>query len=195
MFDTIWNEIKNNNILGYGKSNILFNEIIECIKMNGNTAEIGVFEGLTSKMIKIATPNKKHYCYDTFCGITNAQKSMGDTHHDSEFSCNLDTVKKNINNKNVIYKVGYFPDTFDQFNEKFCFVYSDTATYNGAKNTLEMFCNKMVGGGKIVFYVDDNCMGVQFAIQEFIDRETGVDGFIITTKSCFVIFTKKTIML
>ena len=192
MFNTIWGEIKHNNILGYKNSNILFNEIMECIDINGNTAEIGVFEGNVSKMIKIMTPDKCHYCYDTFCGIINSQSC--DSHHDGEFSCNLESVKKNINSKNVIYRVGYFPDTFLELNKTFNFVYSDTATYNGAKSTLDIFCGKMVNNGKIIFYIDDNCIGVKNAITEFIEREDGIDGFNISINDCFVIFTKKTIM-
>jgi len=192
MFDTIWNDIIPNNILGYSKTKILFNELMDCVDINGNTAEIGVYKGNISKLIKLVTPDKKHYCYDTFCGITNSQNC--DFHLDGEFNCNLETVKKNINSKNVIYKVGYFPDTFDQLNEKFGFVYSDTATYIGAKNSCLLFCNRMVSGGKIVFYVDDNCKGVKLAIQEFIEREDGLNGFNISHISCFCIFTKKTIM-
>lgn len=192
MFDIIWNETKHNNILGYKKSKILFNEIMECIDINGNTAEIGVYEGNVSKMIKIMTPDKCHYCYDTFCGIINSQSC--DSHHDGEFSCNIDSVKKNINSKNVIYRVGYFPDTFLELNKTFNFVYSDTATYNGAKSTLDIFCGKMVNNGKIIFYIDDNCIGVKNAITEFIEREDGIDGFNISFNDCFVIFTKKTII-
>jgi hypothetical protein len=188
MFDIIWNEIKNNNILGYKKTLLLYNEIIECVNLNGSTAEIGVFEGHTSKLIKIAIPDKMHYLYHTFC----AQHSNVDIHKNGEFNCNLVNVKKNIKFGNIIYKVGIFPDTFD---EKFSMVYSDTATYTGATNTLRYFCNRMVCGGKIIFYVDNNCMGVKNAIQEFIERETNIDGFIITINSCFVIFTKKMIMI
>ena len=194
MFDTIWNEIKNNNILGYYKTKILFNELMSCT-INGNTAEIGVYEGSISKMIKLLTPNKIHYCYDTFCGIINSKNDMGDTHHDYEFSCNIDTVKNNINLKNIIYKIGYFPDTFEENNEKFSFIYSDTATYIGTKNTLSMFCNLITNEGKIIFYVDDNCKGVEQAIQEFIQREENGGGFNITINNCFIIFTKKTIMV
>ena len=52
----------------------------------------------------------------------------------------------------------------------------------------------MVNNGKIIFYIDDNCIGVKNAITEFIEREDCVDGFNISINNCFVIFTKKTIM-
>ena len=86
---------------------------------------------------------KKHYCYDLF-----------EESKDKVFSCHLEEVKKNISSSNVIYKKGFFPYTFDENAESFCFVFSDTSTNDGAKNTYEFFKDNIVSGGKIVFYGD-----------------------------------------
>jgi hypothetical protein len=118
-----------------------------------------------------------HYCYDTFSGIVCAGEN--DNHKDGEFSCSLEEVKRNIGTSaaaaaatQIKYCVGLFPDTFSTVapDEKFSFVYSDTATYFGAKHTLLCFVPHMAPGGKIVFYTDHNTQGVEKAINDYLSH-------------------------
>ena len=173
-FYNYWTKNGSKTLLGYPKASQLCFEAAEVINLDGNTAEIGVYQGYTSKLIHSLTPNKTHYCYDTFCGIKGADNSI-DCHKDGEFSCGLDIVRKNINMPNIIYKVVYFPDTFDENNELFSFVHSDTDTYSGTYNTIKFFKDRMVPGGKIMFddYNWSACPGVEKALHEFkeIDNE------------------------
>ena len=83
-YDTILN---NNNL------QILYNQIYSCRNLNGMSAEIGVYKGNTSKLIK-SILNKTHYCYDTFEGICDSSSLHGDKHNNGEFECNLEFVKK-----------------------------------------------------------------------------------------------------
>jgi len=159
--------------LGREKATNIYNELNKAKNLDGNTAEIGVYLGGTSKFIHKMSPNKIHYCYDTFAGIQGAD-SNHDQHIDGDFSCSLEDVKTHIDMDDVVYKVGYFPDTFTEEHEKFCFVHSDTDTYIGTKNTLLYFCDKIVQGGKI-FFDDYNwpaCVGVQTALHEFRETDT-----------------------
>jgi hypothetical protein len=163
-------------LLCYEKSFNLFKHLESVSKIQGNTAEIGVYTGVTSKLIHMFTPDKKHYCYDTYCGIKGSDSNI-DLHKDGDFSCGLDDVKKNIgsaDNGNIIYKVGYFPDTFDESTERFSFVHSDTDTYNGTLNTIKYFKDIMLPGGKIIFddYCWVNCPGVEKALHEFREYDT-----------------------
>jgi O-methyltransferase len=155
------------------KAETIYNSLSKVINLDGNTAEVGVYLGGTSKLIHTLTSNKVHYCYDTFCGILGADSNY-DNHKDGDFSCSLNEVKKNINMENIIYKVGYFPDTFEEYNEKFCFVHSDTDTYIGTKSTLDYFCKRMVQYGKIVFddYTIGSCPGVEIALHEFLKNDS-----------------------
>jgi O-methyltransferase len=187
MVDKIWKEISTNNILGYNKSKLLYIELLDCIKLEGSTAEIGVYEGNTSKMIKLLNNDKTHYCYDTFEGIIGSDNKH-DTHENGKFYCNLDKVKRNINLGGVIYKKGYFPETFNEDSEKFCFVYSDTSTYIGTKNTLLYLHNNIVIGGKIICYSDDKCKGVKEAIDEFSVTNTDFSMYKISN---FLVLTRK----
>lgn len=187
LFDKIWDKnIDANSILDYDSLRHIYNNAFACMHLDGATAEIGVYKGYTSKVIAMLS-NKTHYCYDTFEGIIGSAENCGDIHNNGDFLCSLDEVKSNINLDNVIYRKGYFPNTFQEADCKFCFVYSDTATYAGAKATFEIFCANMVVGGKIVFYVDDNCIGVKHAIHEF----AYTDDFVVSIENDnLVLFTK-----
>ena len=75
---------------------------------------------------------------------------------------------------NIIYKVGYFPESFNEDKETFCFVHSDTDTYDGTKNTIIYFKDKIISGGKIIFddYCWDSCPGVEKALIEFSKNDS-----------------------
>jgi O-methyltransferase len=171
-FLNYWRENGDKSLLGYKKSGQLFYELVGVLSLEGNTAEIGVYKGYTSKLIHTFANNTTHYCYDTFCGIVGANENE-DIHKDGEFSCDLESVKKNINMQNIIYKIGYFPDTFEEYNHSFKFVHSDTDTYIGTKTTIEKFKDLMVPGGKIMFddYCWENCPGVEKALHEFREMD------------------------
>ena len=175
-----------NSILSYEDLKLLQEQLALCKHLEGYTAEIGVYKGNTSKIIASIDPNKKHYCYDTFEGICNAQSIFGDVHKNGDFHCTLDEVKRNINRDNVIYKKGFFPNTFEEDLETFCFVYSDTATYYGARDTYLKFQNNIPQNGKILFYVGNND-GVHHAIQYFINDKR----FDVSYISNIIIFTRK----
>jgi O-methyltransferase len=173
VYELWYSDIGDTTILNFTKFFNIYKAVIDTQHLEGDTAEIGVFTGSTSKLIHYLTPNKTHYCYDTFCGIKGSDKNI-DYHTDGEFSCSLETVKKYINMDNVIYKVGYFPDTFYETNNTFSLVHSDTDTYIGTKNTLIYFSKRMVPGGKIIFddYKWRLCPGVEKAILEFKQQDT-----------------------
>jgi hypothetical protein len=175
-FDKIFFGI-GNSLLGYKKSLNLYNEVNLVKDLSGNTCEVGVFQGITSKLIHTMLPDRVHYAYDTYSGITGSNQSI-DIHTDGEFACSLYEVQNNINMPNVVYKVGMFPDTFNEQSEQFVFVHSDTDTYMGTSETLRCFSPLMVCGGKIMFddYQWKNCPGVEKAIKEFLATN---DDFIV----------------
>lgn len=187
MFYELWEKIYDKSILNYAQFYQICNQCLLCKHLDGHSAEIGVYEGYTSKIIAGMFSHKTHYAYDTFEGIAWSNSGFGDNHKNGEFACDLDKVKQNINLHNVVYKKGYFPETFQETHCKFCFVYSDTATYFGARSTLETFKPYMVVGGKIMMYVDSKCAGVKNAIEEFM----GDKDFTISSEvPNFIIFTK-----
>jgi hypothetical protein len=184
MFKSIWNDIKNNSILNHDIMYDLYCQVIICSQLSGITAEVGVYEGFTSKLIRTVA-QKEHYCYDTFEGIINSSSLNEDYHQNGEFICNLDIVKQNINMDNVIYKKGCFPNSFNEYDKFFCFVYCDTGTYFGAINTYNSFKDNIVPGGKIIFFVDNHCKSIKNVIDIVNNKEFTISfmkNFIICTK-------------
>jgi hypothetical protein len=169
-FEKIFNLIKPDFefcLMGYEKTKRIYDEYMS-MNMHGNTAEIGVFMGFTSKILALINSKNNHFCYDTFTGVAGADANI-DIHKDGDFKCSLEKVKKSINLPNVIYKVGIFPDTFAEDNMQFVFVHTDTDTYHGTKTTLENFKEILLVGGKIVCddYKWKHCPGVEKAVHEF----------------------------
>lgn len=169
-FNQLWGESGGTGkLISQEKAKIIYQELVKTFNLEGQTAEIGVFQGNTSKFIHTFFPDKIHYCYDTFKGIALADHKI-DKHHNGDFACSLDKVKAIVGTKNIVYKEGIFPDTFQEHKELFCFIHSDTDTYAGTKASLDIFANCLVKNGKI--FIDDYkwkaCPGVEKAVSEFI---------------------------
>ncbi len=178
------------NILECTDARILFEEISSCVHLAGDTAEVGVYQGHNSKVIKLLAPDKCHFCYDTFSGIVDSNAALGDVHQDGEFACSLEAVKQRVGCENVVYKVGFFPDTFEEHGRTFCFVYIDVATFSGTQNALLRFNEHvMTAGGKLVVYLDSNCS--EELRQLVVDSARSRDGqFKLTVKRKFYIMEK-----
>jgi len=168
-FEKLWDYIKEDNLNGLQKNKNLYKELKKTRNIKGNTAEIGVYKGRTSKLIHLFHHDKKHYCYDTFEGVALSDPNI-DSHKNGDFNCSLEEVKKFLGTDNIIYKKGIFPFTFEEGKEKFIFIHSDTDTYAGTKATLDYFAPIMVKNGKMFFddYKWEKCKGVEVAIEEFM---------------------------
>ena len=170
-FEQVLNEVGGTGVVGESKTRFIYQELKETFNLKGHTAEIGVYEGRTSKFIHNFCPHKTHYCYDTFSGVALSNPQI-DKHKNGDFACGLDVVKSIVGTENVVYKVGIFPNTFTEKNEIFSFVHSDTDTYAGTKATLDLFSIRVIKHGKIFFddYKWEACPGVEKAVHEFLNR-------------------------
>jgi len=150
---------------------ILEEMIASTIPLSGDMAEIGVWKGRTAAIIHRQAPSKTLHLYDTFAGIVMADSSI-DVHGNGEFSdTSVEKVRATVGpSQNIIFHVGIFPSTFKEHDRQFCFVFSDTDTYYGARTTLETFSSRMVPGGKIAFhdYGWRGCPGIKKAVDEFL---------------------------
>ena len=145
------------------------------IPLEGEMAEIGVWKGYRSRVIHSKSPEKIFHLYDTFKGIVKADPEI-DVHGNGEFSdTSVEEVSRFLGEKeNIKFHVGIFPETFNELDKKFCFVFSDTDTFFGTKETLNNFEKLMVPGGKIVFhdYGWKGCPGVKKAIDQWIKNKS-----------------------
>jgi O-methyltransferase len=151
--------------------NILYNNVPGCL------AEIGVYKGLTARLIHYYVPDRVLYLFDTFNGFTE---------HDLEFEKNktgLLAKKEWFNNTsvefvwnylrplndNIIIKEGPFPDTFDESldTEEFSFVHLDLDLYNPIIQALKLFYPKMKRGGIILVHDYMSWIGAYEAVNDF----------------------------
>jgi hypothetical protein len=114
-------------------------------------------------------PNNKLYMYDSF-GIVNAKNDI-DFHKDGEFipKYTYEETVQYINNPNCVFRKGTFPDTFEEGNETFLFIHTDTDTYQGTVDTIRVFEPLLARGGMIVHddYGIRTCPGVTQACDEY----------------------------
>ena len=151
-----------------------FAQIAQDLKLEGECAELGVFRGNFAKEINKYFPNKKLYLFDTFEGFHENDKTDFEV-----FASNLSFTSENLvlsqmsYLKNCIIKKGYFPDSLDGLEERFCFVSLDTDLYKPILAGLDYFFPRLVSGGAIFIhdYFDTTYTGVRKAVLEFSKRE------------------------
>lgn len=124
----------------------------EIREMPGACAEAGVFEGDFAKYINEYFPDRMLYLFDTFKGF-----DARDVIKEGGFSNAVSGDYNNTSVKMVMKKMpypsncliyeGYFPESAQGLDEKFCFVNLDLDLYEPTYNGLCFFCDKMVSGG------------------------------------------------
>jgi predicted O-methyltransferase YrrM len=68
----------------------------------------------------------------------------------------------------VTVKEGYFPETFDLYDEQFLFVSLDVDLYEPTKAGLEIFYPRMTKGGVIL--IDDYFSNTYLAVKKIVDE-------------------------
>ena len=141
--------------------------------LEGDLAEVGVYQGGSAKLICEVKKEKKLYLFDTFTGLPEV--SDDDTHfgqkhwYDNEFSnTSVESIKKLLNRyHNVDIVKGIFPESGKEIaDRKFCFVHLDVDLYKSTIDYLRFFFPKMVPGGIILIH-DYHSDGIQKAFSEF----------------------------
>ena len=142
-------------------------------ELNGDLAEVGVYQGGSAKLICEAKKEKNLYLFDTFTGLPEV--SSDDTHFGEKYwsknefnNTSVESVKKLLNKyENVHIIEGNFPESGKEIIEKqFCFVHLDVDLYKSTIESLKFFFPKMVQGGVILIH-DFHSDGIQKAFREF----------------------------
>lgn len=156
--------------------------------IEGNVAECGVFRGDSAKFINRYFPNRTLYLCDTFEGFAdsdlqyekgiNNQKFNQSRFADQSFfsETGIDFVmSKMIYPKNIVLKKGYFPESMQEVQDRFCFVNLDMDLYIPMLNGLRFFWDRMICNGCILLhdYFLDVFTGVKQAVDTF-ESERGI---------------------
>ena len=141
--------------------------------IEGDLAEVGVFQGGSAKLICEVKKEKELYLFDTFTGLPDL--SDDDTHfgekhwYENQFSnTSVESIKELLNKyENVHIIKGKFPESGKEIVDKrFCFVHLDVDLYKSTIDSLRFFFPKMVQGGIILIH-DYHSDGIQKAFREF----------------------------
>jgi O-methyltransferase len=145
-------------------------------ELDGDFAEVGVFEGGTADIICKAKGDRHFHLFDTGSGLPeSARRSGGGLFEKGHTSFPLVKVKDNLRKyNNLHFYEGLFPDTSLPVKDKrFTFVHLDCDLYDGTKAGLEFFYPRMVKGGIII--VHDYSPGASW--QNFPKVEGAVNEF------------------
>lgn len=140
---------------------------------DGDTAECGVYTGLSSYVIASAS-GKPHHAFDSFEGLSPPSEMDGTYWRAGDLAASLEVVQRNLGDLlNVQYHPGWIPDRFDDVADRsFSLVHIDVDLADPTAASLEFFGTRMAPGGVLVLddYGMETCPGARSVIQEFATR-------------------------
>ncbi len=134
----------------------------------GSFAEVGVYQGNTSRMIHRFAPERKLYLFDTFEGFpTEDLEGSDDRFKDTSVEA-MQTILGDLDN--VVIRKGYFPETARGLeDETFAFVMLDLDLKKPTLAGLQFFYPRMRPGGYI-FAHDYNSPESGWAVSRAVDE-------------------------
>lgn len=144
--------------------------------LKGSTAELGVFRGEFAQYINAAFPDRKCYLFDTFDGF-DANEALRelrsgnctDAFVEAYKQTNLAVVMERMRRPdNIVIKQGYFPDSLDGLEDRFCFVSLDADFEESIYAGMEYFYPRMEQGGYIFVHdYNSDLRGVERAVDRY----------------------------
>jgi O-methyltransferase len=146
-------------------------------KIPGDMAELGVYRGMSARLIHHYLPERKLYLFDTFTGFDerDVKAELAATGRQTERTAFSQTGVKNalaniaVLNSNVEVFPGFFPESAPAFltQKKFAFVHLDADLYDPILAGLGFFYGKVVPGGVILVHDYNSWLGARKAVTEF----------------------------
>ena len=158
---TVWNEsiVRENVYKDFVREQLLkmIADQLYAKKVTGDVAELGVYRGDFTVVIDEVFPDRVLYLFDTFSGFSKADVEIDDSitnkvGEENKFKdTSTEVVLDRLKNKNrARFKVGYFPDSFDLWDQTFAFVSIDLNLEKPVKDALNVFYPRMQHGGMIL---------------------------------------------
>jgi O-methyltransferase len=159
-------------------------------KLDGDIAEIGVYQGGSARLICKYKGNKAFHLFDTFEGLPELNKfDTSNEFHKGQFNdTSFELIGKLLSDyPNVNIHKGYFPDTAGPvLDKKFTLVNLDVDLHKTTHDALEFFYPRMVKGGIILSHDYVNADGVRKAFDDFFaDKPEPV--LVVSDTQCLVV--------
>lgn len=172
-------------------------------RLDGDTAECGVFQGLGSKlMLHYAAQlprceDWRHHLFDSFEGMsppTTADHPGPGVRlwQAGDMTATLECVLANLDHdESVVAHAGWIPACFaDAADRRFAFVHVDVDLYEPTREALAFFVPRLIAGG--ILLLDDDgfltCPGARKAVDEFV-QSTGHRVVRLPTGQAFFVKT------
>ena len=157
--------------------------------MQGDIAEVGVYEGSSTRTICEAKGERRLHVCDTFAGLPEPTSEDRGVETKGCYACGLDAIRTYLAEfPNVEYHVGFCPDSVRGVldDTRFCFVHLDLDLYESTKQCLEYFFPRLVPGGILLSHDYSLLEGVRQAFGEFtVGRREGVIE--LPTTQCMIV--------
>jgi hypothetical protein len=151
----------------------------------GAAAELGVYRGFFARCINFLLPERRLYLFDSFEGFSEeaqAPEAMQAAHRNTAVGNVLAIMP---HPQNIIVKPGFFPDSLEGLEERFCLVSLDVDFYQTTLDGLRYFWPRLSPGGYLMLHDwgSPKLPGVARALEDF---EAGIGQRIPAVPLCDV---------
>jgi hypothetical protein len=182
--------LQRKTLVTFHESFMVYSLVRSLRNMEGDMAEVGVYEGSTAKIICGQMGGKRLHLFDTFEGLPKGSSANEKRlYPKTVYKCSLESVQKYLSDcENVTYHKGMFPDSAADVDPelKFCFVHMDVDLYESTRACLEYFYPRMLPGGIMLSHDYSMLTSVERAFTEFFadKRENLIE---LPTTQCMVV--------
>jgi len=118
----------------------------------GAAAELGVYRGFFARCVNQLLPDRKLYLFDSFEGFS-ADAGASDAFQAAHRNTAMDKVLAIMPcPESVIVKPGFFPDSLDGLEARFCLVSLDVDFYQATLEGLRYFWPRLETGGYLMLH-------------------------------------------
>lgn len=138
--------------------------------LDGEMAEVGVYQGCSAKIISTANAGIPLHLFDTFAGLPPPAGAETDHLHEGLYAASLASVQAFLaSHNNVHFYPGLFPNTAGPCADiQFSFVHLDVDLKSSTLCCLDFFYPRMVLGGVILSHDYSYLDGVRSAFNDFL---------------------------
>ena len=118
----------------------------------GAAAELGVYRGFFARCINLLLPERKLYLFDSFEGFSEAAcapESFQEAHRNTATRKVLAIMPYP---DKIIVKPGFFPESLDGLEDRFCLVSLDVDFYQATLDGLRYFWPRLEQGGYLLLH-------------------------------------------
>lgn len=138
--------------------------------LDGEMAEVGVYQGCSAKIISQANGGTPLHLFDTFAGLPLPLGAEKELLHEGLYAASLSSVQAFLtDHNNVSFYPGLFPNTAEPCADtRFSFVHLDVDLKSSTLSCLDFFYPRMVQGGVILSHDYSYLDGVRSAFDDFL---------------------------